>query len=259
MSRAPWAGRIFLDAGLILYVGPGAGADQHAHNAVQLVRSLDGTFEVTLNGRQLERRAVLIPANAEHSLNATGHTIALLLVESHGARGAALDAAARRENSRDLDELLATLPFPDSAMAATDVAAWCDSGLAAVGVPASRAPISAATRRAIEYIEQHLDGVPRVAEVARMLGVSETRVTHQFSGEVGIPFRRFVLWTRIKRAVAAHQSGNDLTASAVAAGFSDAAHFSRTFRAMFGLSPSLVLAVAEIVGTAWSAPEARAR
>jgi AraC-like DNA-binding protein len=81
--------------------------------------------------------------------------------------------------------------------------------------------------------------------------VSPTRVTHQFTSEIGIPVRRFVLWTRIKRAVEAHRTGRDLTAAAIEAGFSDAAHFSRTFRAMFGLSPSLVLPVAEIIGRAW--------
>jgi AraC-like DNA-binding protein len=66
---------------------------------------------------------------------------------------------------------------------------------------------------------------------------------------VGIPFRRFVLWSRMRQAVASTQAGRDLTEAAVDAGFSDSAHLSRTFRAMFGLSPSMVLPLAEIVGS----------
>lgn len=254
MPQAGWRGRIFLDAGLILYVGPGAGADAHAHNAVQLVWSADGPLEVTLAGQRLDRTAVLLPANRDHSLQAAGHLIALLLVESHGARGAALDAAAQRAQGRELKDAIATVRFPSPDLEAVEVVRWCNDLLGGLGVDAKRSPISAPTRRAIEYIERKLDGVPRVGEVARMLSLSETRVTHLFSEEVGIPFRRFVLWTRIKRAVAAHQAGNDLTNAAIAAGFSDSAHFSRTFKAMFGLSPSLVLSVAEIIGTAWVEP-----
>jgi AraC-like DNA-binding protein len=257
--QAAWRGRIFLDAGALLYVGPGAPGDEHAHNAVQLVWSRDGAFDLRAAGRTLRRSAVLVPSAARHALDATGSAIATLLVESHDARGAGLDVAARREDYRDLTAALTAVPFPSQDVAAHDVAALCDRILAALGVTAERAPITATTRRAISYIERHLDGVPRVADVARLLSVSTTRVTHRFTSEVGIPFRRFVLWTRIKRAVEAHRSGRDLTAAAVEAGFSDAAHFSRTFRAMFGLSPSLVLPVAEIIGRAWHAPGERTR
>jgi AraC-like DNA-binding protein len=249
--QAAWRGRIFLDAGTLLYVGPGASGDHHAHNAVQLVWSRDGAFEIAAAGRSLRRCAVLIPSAAAHALDATGSAIATLFVESHDARGAALDAAARREDYRDLTAALAEVPFPSHDVVAHDVAALCDRILAALGATARTAPITAITRRAIGYIEHHLDGVPRVADVARQLSVSPTRVTHQFTSEVGIPFRRFVLWTRIKRAVEAHRAGRDLTAAAIEAGFSDAAHFTRTFRAMFGLRPSLVLPVAEIIGRAW--------
>lgn len=252
MSRAAWRGRVYLDAGLILYVGPGAEADKHAHNAVQLVWSLDGPFELTTGGRREERSVALIPANTEHTLNAAGHVIALLLVESHGARGVALDDLAKRQRSRE--PMIDAHMFPSQDLAAVDVAGWADRVLEALGVSAGRSQITSVTRRAIAHIERGLDGVPRVADVARSLSLSTSRLTHLFSSEVGIPFRRFVLWTRIKRAVASHQAGNDLTAAAIAAGFSDAAHFSRTFRSMFGLSPSLVLPVAEIAGTLWTEP-----
>jgi AraC-like DNA-binding protein len=251
VTQAPWRGRIFLDAGALLYVGPGASGELHAHNAVQLVWSCDGAFEISAAGRNLRRSAVLVPSAAAHALDATGRAIATLLVESHDARGAALDAAARRADYGDVTAALAEVSFPSHDLAAHDVAAQCERVLAALGATARTAPITAITGRAISYIEHHLDGVPRVADVARQLSVSPTRVTHQFTSEVGIPFRRFVLWTRIKRAVEVHRAGRDLTTAAIEAGFSDAAHFSRTFRAMFGLSPSLVLPVAEIIGRAW--------
>jgi AraC-like DNA-binding protein len=109
---------------------------------------------------------------------------------------------------------------------------------------AAGAPLSAISGRAIAYVESEIGGKPVLADAARRAGVSPTRLTHVFSREVGIPFRRFVLWTRIKRAVMSTQAGHDLTRAAIDAGFSDSAHLSRTFRAMFGLSPSVILATA---------------
>jgi AraC-like DNA-binding protein len=49
--------------------------------------------------------------------------------------------------------------------------------------------------------------------------------------------RRYVLWLRLQRAVAALSSGRSVTDAAYAAGFSDAAHLSRTFRRMLGCPP----------------------
>jgi AraC-like DNA-binding protein len=43
------------------------------------------------------------------------------------------------------------------------------------------------------------------------------------------------------------QSGNDLTTAAAEAGFADAAHFTRTFRATFGMAPSVVLPLISVV------------
>lgn len=251
MPQSPtWIGRVFLDAGTILYIGPGGTADRHAHHAVQLLWSATGPFTVTTARSRVQRHAVLMPAQEVHELDANGHTIALLLIEPHGVRGTRMNEHARAARGREHKDTLAALAFPRTDFAASDATGWIQDALALFGT-LERAPISSVSRRAIQFIERTLDGVPRLDDAAATLGLSPTRLTHVFSAEVGIPFRRFVLWTRIKRAVAAFQARNDLTASAIAAGFSDAAHFSRTFRSMFGLSPSLVLPIAQITGTIW--------
>ena len=246
-----WAGRLFLDAGAVVYIGPGGPADRHAHHAVQLVWAEDGELMVTIE-QPVQRRAVLIPADVPHAFDATGRHIALLLVDPHSARGASLDRRARLVVGQDVANDLPSR-FPPRDVTAPDAARWSDAALAALGAARGEVPLSAATRRAITYIEEAIDGVPRLADAARRIGISPTRLTHVFSQEVGIPFRRFVLWTRVKRAVEESRTGADLTRAAVAAGFSDSAHLSRTFRSMFGLSPSMVLPHVEIVGSVWTA------
>jgi AraC-like DNA-binding protein len=248
-----WRGRIFLDAGWILYLGPGSSADRHEHHAVQLVWSHEGPIQIGLDN-VLQREAVLVPANTPHTLMAVDRTIVLLLVDPNGGRGVALERLACTEVGAELRAKLTEIAFPAPDLTPSEARSWCIDVLQSLGASGTQMELSSVSRRAIAYVERTIDGIPRVAEAAAAVRLSSTRLTHIFSDEVGIPFRRFVLWTRIKRAVDVFQAGNDLSTSAIAAGFSDAAHFSRTFRAMFGLSPSLVLPLAEISGTAWSPP-----
>ena len=150
--------------------------------------------------------------------------------------------------------IVAAIAFASPALAQRG--ASCHNGmsfpqfLASLEQDAQKAGVS---RRAIAYVESAIDGMPELGEAARRIGISPTRLTHVFSREVGIPFRRFVLWSRIKRVAEATQAGKDLTQAAVAAGFSDSAHMSRTFRGMFGLSPSLLLPLMELIGSPVSA------
>lgn len=251
-SCAAWRGRLFLSAGVILFIGPGGAADRHAHHAVQLVWASGGDLLVTRD-EPLRRRATLVPSNTPHAFDATGRQIALLLVDPNGTRGAALDRRARADAGAEIAPLLAAVRFPSDDLTLAEAEQWCDETLAALGAARSPSPLSSVSRRAIAYVESAIDGMPRLAEAARRVNMSPTRLTHVFSSEVGVPFRRFVLWTRIKRAVDESRRGADLTAAAVAAGFSDSAHLSRTFRAMFGLPPSLVIPLVETFGSTWEA------
>jgi AraC-like DNA-binding protein len=255
-----WRGRLFLAPGLVLYVGVGGAARQHVHHAVQFVwADQGGTFDLVVAGRRKKARvgATLIPARVEHEITATngGGNVVLMLVDGHGARGTELDQQARSLIGKDLSEQLSDFQFPSvDVISANSAETWCHDVLAALGVETTdtHAP-SRTTRRALLYIEQALDaGVPRLADAAAFASTSESRLSHRFTEEVGLPFRRFILWTRVKRAVEASRRGGDLTEAALAAGFSDAAHLSRTFRAMFGLSPSDVLPFLEIAGKPWA-------
>src|SRR3712207_8098417 len=54
------------------------------------------------------------------------------------------------------------------------------------------------------------------------------RYRHLFVAEIGLPYRGYVLWLRLGRAVDVFAAGGSLTDAAHAAGFADSAHLSRT-------------------------------
>lgn len=79
--------------------------------------------------------------------------------------------------------------------------------------------------------------LPALAEIA---GLSADRLTHLFREQAGLSVTRYALWAKIRRAIQQMREGAPLTQVALAGGFSDSAHMSRTFQSCFGLAPSFL-------------------
>ncbi|MGB5076234.1 MAG: AraC family transcriptional regulator, partial [Sphingorhabdus sp.] len=90
-------------------------------------------------------------------------------------------------------------------------------------------------RAMIAYARQNLDETISLPAAASHVGLSHSRARHLFVAQTGLPFKTYVLWARLERAVALYAQGSSLTKAAHTAGFADSAHLSRTFRRTFGL------------------------
>jgi len=56
-----------------------------------------------------------------------------------------------------------------------------------------------------------------------------------------VSFRSYRVWSQVRAAMAGLATQTRLTDAALHGAFSDSAHFSRTFRQTFGMTPSSVL------------------
>ena len=92
--------------------------------------------------------------------------------------------------------------------------------------------------RAIAEIVRRIDQPVSLTDIADAVHMSAGRLRHLFVAETGIPFRPYVLWLRLQHALEQAIGGASWTEAAHAAAFADSAHLSRTFRRMFGMSPT---------------------
>jgi AraC-like DNA-binding protein len=240
-------------AGLVVYVGPGASADRHRHDAIQLMIGVDAPVTLAVNGSSFDARAAFVPSAAEHSVAAHGRTI-VVLVEPIGPVGSAVSRFASDHIGKDVGDRVLDLPF---AADADLIVAWSRRTLEDLtGVPCAVNPTSLRpeVRALVHYIDQHLDGTPRLDDVADAVGRSTRQLRRDLASDLGMPFRRYVLWRRLGRAVMEVRAGRDLTTAAATAGFTDSAHFSRVFRGMFGLTPSEVLPLLAVSRTETDLP-----
>lgn len=100
---------------------------------------------------------------------------------------------------------------------------------------------------AIDHVAAHTAEPIKRCELARIASLSPDRFTHLFREEMGVSVRRFILWSRMRRANKLVLGGATLTEAAHGAGFTDSAHFAHTYQNLFGVSPSMLLNSEEVV------------
>ena len=129
------------------------------------------------------------------------------------------------------DELAATAA--DAFVLSVAEALLAESGGRA---PATLRVDKAAVERARQFIESETPGLVHSSELEAASGLSRFELARQFRALVGTSPYRYSLMRRLEWTRA--QLGRKSTADvALAAGFSDQPHFSRAFKAAFGVSP----------------------
>lgn len=216
-------------------------ADFHAHHAIQMTASLAGSLQLSTADETLCAPMLAVAADERHRFEAHG-LLAFIFVEPESRIGRALAATLFGEvplvaiDSAAIGDLLR--PLAGTFDEGLDNEALLRAGRAIVErlVPAARAPTpDPRVQRIIDFAAAHLDEPLSLARASRGIYLSPSRLRHLFVEQTGLAFQTYLLWLRLVRAVQAYSEGSNLTEAAHLAGFSDSAHFSRTFRRTFGL------------------------
>lgn len=231
-------------------VGPGYSTPRfHSHHAHQISIALSGLPLRVRTPADAEWRlhtAALIGADRLHAFDGAGSEVAMIFIDPESYEGRWLEQS-RREDVTEIPEgrirallprLANTLEDPfDGELAAETVEEVVKAICWGPLPPQER---DARIERGMEYLRTADTARVSLQEVARVVHLSPSRFAHLFSQEVGLPFRRYLLWRRLNRALLRIGAGRSFTAAAHEAGFADSAHLTRTFQQMFGLSPSIM-------------------
>jgi AraC-like DNA-binding protein len=220
----------------------------HAHHAIQIVIALDGCIGISGgDGEWRESRGIIIRADAEHSFDCNGAFGVMLFVDPDSSEGVWLSGALRRDITDIPDAGLDAVagefrPFAEQPDHTTDVAALvrrCVQGVRPGLAPTRR--LDSRVTTVLEAIRASDDLRISLETAAGKAFLSPTRFAHLFKDQVGLPFSRYMLWRKLTRAMVAISSEGTIAAAAHAADFADAAHLTRTFYQMFGMTPSALM------------------
>lgn len=251
-----WSGCLAIGPWWFLYSGPVGPTTAHAHHAFQIVVHDGSPVVADGAGHPFDGPVVVLDPDVTHAFRDYRNLVAIVFVDPESVAGTSLrrNRAERplAPDARQVSALVGSLR-PDSWSQAEDsvqrVLEHLCGFLERSTVPRGRhSAVDAALARLPDLVRE---GTVDVKQLADEMGLSVSRLSHLFSEEIGTPIRSYVRWLRLINAAERLASGTSITNAAHDAGFADGPHFTRTFRAMFGLAPTEAVSLGR-----WLSPEA---
>lgn len=211
-----WLGELWLGEDHAVLVGNPGRTDSHAHYAHQVLIALDGELQLKIDGQIESGVLLVIPSLQAHEVPGDLGRCITLFGEPLAFELGTLVALCEQAQG-DVPRLLELLQ------------------------QAPRRALDPRLAKALQCIRT-LDEQPLSATtLAQAAALSLSQLERLFSGSLGLSVRRLVLWQRLRLALHSAVGGASLTTAALAAGFSDSAHLSRSMRQQFGVRPSEAL------------------
>jgi len=220
-------------------------SNTHSHLALQLTLGLERDFclhrpdAAGVMTAATVRFACLAPDEL-HYVEPTDHELAYLYIDCdlisytnwHNAGGCVVEPDEKlREQLRVFQRSRS-----NDSQAASDLAQrWRNHSLPGLERAAPSHPRLASI---VEYMDAAPLDAGNHVSLARRAHLSPSRFAHLFREQTGLPVRNYLLWRRLLCALTCLQQGQSITTAAHEAGFTDGPHLSRSFRRVFGATPT---------------------
>jgi len=245
---------LFFSTGYFIYLGHAVDTVVHEHHAIQIAISLENEIEVISSGSVMKYKALIINSDEPHECRTQDNAFLLINIDPESKIGTGLKTAYLSEqkmaalpesvvgkllenmkrllnNKGTVDSIFNTVLQFLQELSDTDENKNLDDRIIKI----------------LEVLKNPGNESLKVENLAALVHLSPGRLIHLFTEQVGIPVRKYILWVRLLTALQHIFVGCNITQAALEAGFSDAPHFNRTFRRMFGQSPSLLLQNSQII------------
>lgn len=244
------SGRVLMWRGGTIWVSRATGLVQpHAHHAIQITLSPGGPIRLrsTSEPTWLDLNASIVMPDRTHQFDGRGQDIVMVFVEPESVVGRALIARFDDADLAAIDDR-AVLGHARALLAAYEADAddrvIVDGAMGIVDLlaqtTAEPGAVDPRITRVLEWIGDRLDTPIALGQAAAIAHLSPSRFRHLFVAQIGISFRGYLLWARVRNAMVRGMAGDSWTVAAQASGFADSAHFSRTCRRMFGIAPTML-------------------
>ena len=215
-TERAWQGELWLGADYCLVAGTTGHARAHAHYAHQLLMACEHEVKALIGDRPQQASLLVIASNQRHAILDSDQRAVTLFAEPLAFELADLQQMCHNTgpNLPALAQCLRALPGRE---------------------------LDPRLDKALRRIRALDDGALPAQELAETAALSLSQLERLFSGTLGLSVRRLVLWQRLRQALRLAMAGDSLTSAAIAAGFADSAHFSRSVRSQFGIRADLTL------------------
>ncbi len=232
---------------MALQVSAGGGTSPHSHTAAQVIVALSGKLQVRMSPKASYSAcdAVIIPPNVNHHIIGSGSAEIMIWFDPATVAARAIRLLSSSELiplSRSDNIPISQLVELSSHLKTCDDAIKLSQIITQALLPEYRTvkPIDERIKLTLSTLEDSaLLGQPHPLKyLAQTANLSSGRLRHLFRQELGVTIQQYWIGHRLLVAIRRFNSCESLTKIAHEAGFADLAHFSKAFRASFGMTPS---------------------
>lgn len=246
MPIFPAYAQMFLWPGKMLYLGCCNSTEARLHGGAALLVGVYRPMRISLaDGVWQSCRCAVIPAGVRYKLDLAGGILGKLFIERDSAYSSCFQQRfptlfpGNAFMFQDL-EVLETMQWIYETHAGKETVEQRINQLLGYEENQTGLALDQRVMAALELMRQEPEYNYPQEYIAAAVDLSPSRFLHLFREQTGVPYRRFRLWKRLVSAMEIIRSKDSFTYAAHDAGFSDAAHFSRSFRDTFGINPAPV-------------------
>lgn len=220
----------------------------HDHHAIQIVIAVEGCVGIkSKSGDWQTARGIIVRPDVVHTYNGNGAVGAMVFVDPESAEGVWLNTSLREDITIVPDARMAACAsefrtFIERPLESPEIGSLLRQWVQRLcpGAPPSR-KLDERVTKVLAAISESDDLRISIETAAAMAFLSTSRFAHLFKLQVGLPFRRYMLWRKLTRAMMVIGRERTISTAAHESGFADAAHLTRTFYQMFGIPPSVMM------------------
>ena len=214
-----------------VYYGKLHDNEVHSHHAIQLIISPEGESELLINNHRIKYKSIMINHDIPHAIEKTSKNLVIILFEP------LLDSLFKLSLDTDYEML-----NPNLATKILDVISGKNDEniIELIFREKNRIKMDTRIQFIINHVEREENCIHDLNYYENKLGLSKSRISHLFTEEIGISLKQYILWKKLLFAIDSIRSVSDLSQIAIDCGFSDMSHLSRTFKKMFGHTPSSI-------------------
>jgi AraC-like DNA-binding protein len=251
MADQPLPSLLYLWDKRTLYIGPLVESLKLSQGAATLLISLDKPISFMIEGEteSVECMSLLLPAGLTVSIDTGDAIIANCNLDPLGADFSGLSSLMQNKKGRIAYNLKQYADFKQVYLTLKEQQLDSETAYALLDDLLENRfnqfypdhAIDSRVALVVEKIKQTAEDNLSVDDLARLVNLSVPRLVQIFKKQTGVPMRRYRLWHRLFVIGLKMGAGSNLTEAAIEAGFTDSAHFSHTFKAMFGMTPTMIL------------------
>ncbi len=204
---------------------PRNAVESHCHKMPHIISGIN-PFKICINGQIKEGRSAMIASDVEHSIGSMDDSAKMLLIMPltdlyFQINGFLDDECIIYEQYYSIEEIIDKLNRS--------------------GITYEKMINDERVIDIIEKINTDIYAGKSVAEIAKDMNLSESRLEHLFSEKTGIRLKHYLLLHKLKKAYKQVCGGKSITEAAYEGGFADSSHLAVVSKRLLGISVSDVI------------------